>query len=124
MPQKILDYKDTVSNLTHQLYNAPLYYFIKFKLQNRDIWVQYYKGERKEYNYVLNGEEDTFANTPNVKILVKKEGTNYDVYRYNGLVAIQRKNENGVFHDAILNLLEIETTISSFLNELEKEHSN
>ena len=46
----------TTTNLTNQLYNTPLYYFIKFRLQNRDIWVQYYKGEQKEYNYALNGE--------------------------------------------------------------------
>ena len=46
----------TITNLTHQLYNTPLYYFIKFRLQNKDIWVQYYKGEQKEYNYALNGE--------------------------------------------------------------------
>lgn len=86
----------TITNLTHQLYNTPLYYFIKFRLQNRDIWVQYYKVEQKEYNYALNGEEDTFSNTPNVMIIVKKEGVaNYDTYRYNELVAIQRKNEDG-----------------------------
>ena len=30
---------------------------------------------------------------------------NYDVYRYNELVAIQRKNEDGVYHDTILNLI-------------------
>ena len=88
----------TITNLTHQLYNTPLYYFIKFRLQNRDIWVQYYKGEQKEYNYALNGEEDTFSNTPNVM-------ANYDVYRYNELVAIQRKNDDGVYHDTILNLI-------------------
>ena len=29
-------------------------------------------------------------------IIVKKAGTNYDTYRYNELVAIQRKNEDGV----------------------------
>ena len=39
----------------------------------------------------------------------KKEGANYDVYRYNELVAIQRKNEDVVYHDTILNLIEIET---------------
>ena len=49
---------------------------------------------------------------------------NYDVYRYNELVAIQRKNEDGVYHNTILNLIEIETTISSFLAEHEKEHQN
>ena len=64
----------TITNLNHQLYNTPLYYFIKFRLQNRDIWVQYYKVEQKEYNYALNGEEDTFSNTPNVMIIVKKRG--------------------------------------------------
>ena len=47
-------------------------------------------------------------------IIVKKEGANYDVYRYNELVAIQRKNEDGVYHDTILNLIEIETTIRLF----------
>ena len=54
----------------------------------------------------------------------KKRGgwANYDVYRYNELVAIQRKNEDGVYHDTILNLIEIETAISSFLAEHEKEH--
>ena len=54
----------------------------------------------------------------------KKRGANYDVYQYNELVAIQRKNEDGVYHDTILNLIEIETTISSFLTEHEKEHQN
>ena len=54
----------------------------------------------------------------------KKEGANYDVYRYNELVAIQRKNEDGVYHDTILNLIEIETAILSFLAEHEKEHQN
>ena len=54
----------------------------------------------------------------------KKEGANYDVYRYNELVAIQRKNEDEVYHDTILNLIEIETAISSFLAEHEKEHQN
>ena len=54
----------------------------------------------------------------------KKEGANYDVYRYNELVAIQRKNEDGVYHDTILNLIQIETAISSFLAEHEKEHQN
>ena len=54
----------------------------------------------------------------------KKEGANYGVYRYNELVAIQRKNEDGVYHDTILNLIEIETAISSFLAEHEKEHQN
>lgn len=86
----------TITNLIHQLYNTPLYYFIKFRLQNRDIWVQYYKVEQKEYNYALNGEDDSFSNTPNVMIIVKKAGANYDTYRYNELVAIQRKNEDGV----------------------------
>lgn len=85
----------TITNLTHKLYNTPLYYFIKFRLQNRDIWVQYYKEEQKEYNYALNGEEDTLSNAPNVMIIVKKAGANYDTYRYNELVAIQRKNEDG-----------------------------
>ena len=47
-------------------------------------------------------------------IVKKKEGANYGVYRYNELVAIQRKNEDGVYHDTILNLIEIETAISSF----------
>ena len=107
----------TITNLTHQLYNTPLYYFIKFRLQNRDIWVQYYKGQQKEYNYALNGEQGTFSNTPNVM-------ANYDVYRYNELVAIQRKNEDEVYHDTILNLIEIETTIRLFLAEHEKEHQN
>ena len=42
----------------------------------------------------------------NVMIIVKKEGgANYDTYRYNELVAIQRKNEDGVYHDTILNLI-------------------
>lgn len=86
----------TITNLNHQLYNTPLYYFIKFRLQNRDIWVQYYKGDQKEYNYALNGEDDSFSNTPNVMIIVKKAGANYDTYRYNELVAIQRKNDDGV----------------------------
>ena len=86
----------TITNLIHQLYNTPLYYFIKFRLQNRDIWVQYYKVEQKEYNYALNGEDDSFSNTPNVMIIVKKAVANYDTYRYNELVAIQRKNEDGV----------------------------
>ena len=58
-------------------------------------------------------------------IIVKKEGgANYDVYQYNELVAIQRKNEDGVYHDTIFNLIEIETAISSFLAEHEKEHQN
>ena len=58
-------------------------------------------------------------------IIVKKRGANYDVYQYNELVAIQRKkNEDEVYHDTILNLIEIETAISSFLAEHEKEHQN
>ena len=42
---------------------------------------------------------------PNVMIIVKKAGANYDTYRYNELVAIQRKNKDGVYHDTILNLI-------------------
>ena len=49
---------------------------------------------------------------------------NYDVYQYNELVAIQRKNEDGVYHDTIFNLIETETAISSFLAEHEKKHQN
>ena len=64
----------TITNLTHQLHNTPLYYFIKFRLQNRDIWVQYYKGEQKEYNYALNGEEDTFSKYHKCNDYRKKRG--------------------------------------------------
>ena len=45
---------------------------------------------------------------------------NYDVYRYNELVAIQRKNQDEVYHDTILNLIEIETAISSFFGRTRK----
>ena len=63
----------TITNLNHQLYNTPLYYFIKFRLQNRDIWVQYYKGEQKEYNYASNGEDDSFSNTTKCNDYRKKK---------------------------------------------------
>ena len=75
----------------------------------KEVWIKYYYGGTlEERTFEINGEVG-IGGTASIMLYVENDDKTYSVYKYNGMLNVQRTIVDRVKHDVLLN---IETIIS------------
>ena len=90
----------------------------------RDVWIQYYKNEKMGTSVFSVGDStNMMGGAPTIMLYVKNDNdkssaNTYSVYRYNGILQIDRTIVGNLRHDILVNIEDIVTELKSFLDEL------
>ena len=105
----------SISDISKQLNNAPLYYNRFLIVDDVEYWLQYqHKSYRKIIQYELKG---VIMGVSAIQLIKKENDGSFSVYRYNGSLIINRNLINNIIDDAIVNIIELEHEIRIFFNE-------
>ena len=88
----------------------------------RDVWIQYYKNEEMGASVFSVGDSiNMLGGVPTIMLYVendndKSSDKTYSVYRYNGILQIDRRIVGNLRHDILVNIEDIITELKSYLN--------
>lgn len=89
----------------------------------RDVWIQYYKNEKMGTSVFSVGDSiNMIGGAPTIMLYVKNNNDKssdktYSVYRYNGILQIDRTIVGNLRHDILVNIEDIVTELKSFLDD-------
>jgi len=88
----------------------------------REVWIQYYKDEKMGTSVFSVGDSiNMMGGVPTIILYVEfldnSIGKTYDVYRYNGVLQIDRTIVDNIRHDVFVNIEEIVDKLKVFLND-------
>ena len=84
----------------------------------KEVWIKYYYGGTlEERTFDINGEVG-IGGTASIMLYVENDDKSYSIYKYNGMLNVQRTIVDRVKHDVLLN---IETIISDLIHHLSSQ---
>jgi hypothetical protein len=84
----------------------------------KEVWIKYYYGGTlEERTFEINGEVG-IGGTASIMLYVENDDKSYNVYKYNGMLNVQRTIADSIKHDVLVN---IETIISDLINHLSSQ---
>lgn len=88
----------------------------------REVWIQYYKNEKIETSVFSVGDSiNMMGGVPIIMLYVEflddSAEKTYDVYRYNGVLQIDRRFVDNIRHDIFVNIEEIVDELKTFLSD-------
>jgi len=86
----------------------------------RDVWIQYYKNEKAGTSVFT--VDNSISGFPSIMLYVENDdenisGKTYSVYRYNGILQIDRRIVGNLRHDILVNIEDIITELKSSLDD-------
>lgn len=104
-----------VNDIHVQLSNAHGHKYRVFKIEDTEIWVQYFNdGINDTHTYQIEGSKN-LGGIPSIMVVKKVKDKEFKVYKFNGTIQINRKIERGISFDFIENILDIENRIKENL---------
>lgn len=102
-----------ISDINRQINGVTIYKSIVVNINNQDYWIQYYNLPRQDsVCYNLTGCVHGCAA---VQVIKKDNDNSYSVYKYNGIITIDRTLINNIIiNDTIVNFKRFETEIMNF----------
>lgn len=81
----------------------------------KEVWIKYYYGGTlEERTFEINGAVG-LGGTASIMFYVENDDGTYNVYRYNGMLSVQRTIIENIKHDVITNLEDVITDLKEFI---------
>ena len=81
----------------------------------KEVWIKYYYGGTlEERTFEINGAVG-LGGTASIMLYIENDNETYNVYRYNGMLTVQRTIVDNIKHDVLTNLEDVITDLREFL---------
>jgi hypothetical protein len=81
----------------------------------KEVWIKYYYGGTlEEQTFEINGAVG-LGGTASIILYIENDNEIYNVYRYNGMLTVQRTIVDNIKHDVLTNLEDVITDLKEFL---------